>query len=129
MATALSKVFKSAGLIVYGAAPGKGASSPIRKEPEVPKVDKLRKAACNYPCVLCGKAKKFTIAAHCNDITVKGMGTKAAGYLIAYVCSKCHDAMDGRTGKLSKAEKRVMWLEAYWLTVQIWFRDRLVVLV
>lgn len=105
-----------------------GKSKPIRKEPVLPKVDKLRTAACNYPCVLCGKAKRFTIAAHCNDITVKGIGIKATGFLIAYVCSKCHDLIDGRAGNLTKPEKRLMWLEAYWLTVQIWFRDRLVVL-
>lgn len=102
------------------------AAQPIRKETTVAKVDKLREAARNYSCVLCAKAKRYTIPAHCNDLRAKGIGKKAPGYMLAYVCSGCHDKIDGRKGKLSKAAKRAMWLEAYWLTVQIWFRDGLV---
>lgn len=97
----------------------------IPKEPVIPKVDKLRVAAGNYACVLCG-SEGYTVPAHCNDVTVKGIGRKAPGYAIAYLCWHCHDKVDGRAGGLTKEEKRSMWNEAYRRTVAIWFRDNLI---
>lgn len=102
-------------------------NGPIFKEPVVPKVDKLRKAACNYDCVLCGRDKAYTVPAHCDELEFgKGMGKKTPGFLIAYVCGDCHDIIDGRKGGLSKDEKRHMWRTAYLRTLWIWFRDGLV---
>jgi hypothetical protein len=97
----------------------------IPKEPKIANVDKLRAAARNYLCMYCGKAGE-TVAAHCNDVRAKGIGKKSPGYMLAYLCTECHDLVDGRKSGLSKAAKRAMWLEAYWLTVQVWFRDGLV---
>lgn len=98
----------------------------IPKEPVITKVDKLRVAAQDYDCTLCGKDKMYTVPAHCNDGEVKGIGRKAPGYMLAYVCGDCHDLMDGRKGRFSRAEKREMWDRAYKRTVAIWFRDKLV---
>lgn len=101
----------------------------IQKEKVVPRVDKLRLAAQKYDCVLCGKHKTYTVAAHCNDGQFKGMWRKAPGYMVAYVCGDpggCHDKIDGRAGGLSRYEKRAMWDEAHKLTVRLWFRDGLV---
>lgn len=117
-----------AGLPVFGVPVGE--QKPIRKEPTVPRVDRLRTSAKLYPCVLCGKDKQFTVSAHGNEVQTKGIGKKAPGYLIAYVCGDpggCHDLIDGRAGKLPKAKKRAMWREAHSRTVELWFRDGLVV--
>jgi hypothetical protein len=96
----------------------------IQKEPTIPKVDKLRVAAQEYSCVLCGKDKRHTVAAHCNDAQYKGMWRKAPGYMLAYVCGDpggCHDQIDGRSGGLTKQAKREMWNEAHKRTVRLWF--------
>lgn len=114
-----------ASLPVYGQPVGQVTP----KTPKVERIDSLRTAARRYPCVLCGKNKEFTVAAHCNAVQFKGMGKKAPAWMVAYVCGDpggCHDIIDGRAGKLSKEKKRGLWLEAYWLTVQLWFRDGLV---
>lgn len=95
----------------------------------VPKLDRLRVAAQNYNCTICGKDKRFTVAAHCDDVEWKGIGKKSPGYLIAYVCGDpggCHDILDGRKGGLPKDEKRQLWDRAFKRTVAIWFIDGLV---
>ena len=100
----------------------------LKHEP-IPKLAKLKEAARNYDCVLCGKHKLYTVAAHSNDAEFKGIGKKAPGWMVAYVCGDpggCHDVLDGRCGGLSKEQKRSMWDVAYKRTVAIWFKDRLV---
>jgi hypothetical protein len=99
---------------------------PILKESVIPRVDKLRLAAQHYDCVLCGRDRQYTVPAHCNDGNVKGIGRKAPGYMLAYVCGGCHDLIDGRAGQLGRVAKREMWNEAHKLTVRIWFREGLV---
>lgn len=97
----------------------------IPKQPVVAKTAKLIAAAQKYPCVLCGR-EGFTVAAHCNDAVFKGIGRKAADWLVAYVCGQpggCHDMIDGRAGGLSLDAKRAMWDRAYKFTVNIWMRD------
>jgi hypothetical protein len=109
---------------------GKQDKAPLRKEPVIPKIDKLRVAAKNYPCVLCGRNKRFTVAAHCNDVADKGIGKTAPNFMLAYLCNVaggCHDQVDGKVPKMTKADKRGMWNEAHRRTVAIWFRDGLVV--
>lgn len=94
------------------------------------KLDKLRSAEQHYDCVLCKKHRTYTVAAHCNDVEWKGIGKKAPGFLLAYVCGDpggCHDLIDGRSGGLSKDEKRHLWDLAFKRTVALWFRDKLVV--
>lgn len=112
-------------LPVLGSAPA--AAGPLLKTLPVGKLEKLRIAAQEYDCVLCGKDKRFTVGAHCGDVSVKGIGKKAPGWLIAYVCGDCHDRIDGRAGALTKAAKRALWNDAYWRTAHIWFRDGWVV--
>lgn len=104
----------------------------LLKNLPIPKLDKLRRAAPKYACVLCGKDKRCTVAAHNNEVEWKGIGKKSPGFMIAYVCGDpggCHDHIDGRAGGLPKAEKRALWDLAYKRTVAIWFRDGLVVVV
>lgn len=98
----------------------------LLKPDRIPKLDKLRRAASDYPCQLCGRPKEHTVPAHNNDVEWKGIGKKSPGFLIAYVCGFCHDEMDGRSGGLPKEEKRDMWDRAFKRTVAIWFRDGLV---
>ena len=99
---------------------------PILKEQVIAREDKLRVAAQHYDCVLCGRDKSFTVPAHCNDGNVKGIGRKAPGTMLAYVCGDCHDRIDGRAGGLKREEKRALWNEAHKRTVRIWFVDGLV---
>lgn len=109
-------------------------------KPDVPPMlKKLRDAARNYPCVLCGKHNIHTVPAHCNELNHfprefgwligKGLGTKSPHYLIAYVCGDqggCHDKIDGRAGNLTREERHNMWCVAYVRTVIIWFLDGLI---
>lgn len=89
-------------------------------------LEKLRKAARNYPCTLCGNIGT-TVACHSNALHHgRGASFKAPGYMVAYLCQTHHDLIDGRLGGLSRDEKRRMWDEAYANTVQIWFRDGLI---
>jgi hypothetical protein len=98
----------------------------ILKEPKLLKLRKLCEAAPNYECVMCGAWKAYTVAAHCNDVTAKGIGRKAPDFMVAYLCGVpggCHDKADGRAGGWTLEEKRAFWNEAYRRTVAIWFRE------
>ena len=87
---------------------------------------KLLYSAMDRPCVLCGSLGT-TVAAHSNALEHgRGMGHKAPDYMVAYVCQPCHDQIDGRSGRLTKEEKRQMWLEAWIKTVPIWFNEGIV---
>lgn len=117
----LGQILRDSGIARMGE--GRGVAE---KQAKVPRTDKLIWAARNFPCVLCAKHKMYTVAAHCNDVRAKGIGKKAPDWQVAYVCTACHDLIDGRAGGLSLAEKRRMWLEAHWLTVNLWFQHGLV---
>ena len=87
---------------------------------------KLLAAAKDRPCTLCGSVGT-TVAAHSNALEHgHGMGIKAPDFMVAYLCQKCHDLVDGRAGMLSKFTKRNMWLEAWQKTVPIWFDEEIV---
>ncbi|MCC6794147.1 MAG: DUF1364 family protein [Candidatus Hydrogenedentes bacterium] len=87
---------------------------------------KLRNAAEGRPCVLCD-SYGTTVAAHSNALEHgRGFGLKTPDYYVAYVCQSCHDQIDGRAGKLSKEEKRDMWMRAWVKTVAIWFNEGIV---
>jgi hypothetical protein len=54
------------------------------------------------------------------------MGHKSPDYYVAYVCQKCHDEIDGKSGGLSKEEKRDKWLSAFVRTVAVIFEEGIV---
>jgi 5-methylcytosine-specific restriction endonuclease McrA len=87
---------------------------------------KLLKAANGRQCVLCGSVGT-TVAAHSNSLAHgHGMGHKAPDYMTAYLCQQCHDRVDGRSGSLTRSEKREQWLLAWQRTVRIWFEEGIV---
>ena len=84
---------------------------------------KLLKAACDMPCMECGRQDGTTVAAHRNE--GKGMGMKNPDWQVAYLCGECHTALDN--GKdMTREERRAMWNRAYVKTVDYWFRNGLV---
>ena len=75
---------------------------------------RLLKLANEAPeCMACGRPKDGTIvAAHSNaQRHGKGMGIKAHD-IPAFVCSRCHDEIDGRHGTFNKFERERMWMDA-----------------
>lgn len=88
---------------------------------------KLRDAARDRPCVLCGRNNGTTVPAHSNmPEHGKGVGIKAPDYFMSYCCDRCHAEIDGRIGQLTKEEKRMQWFRAYARTVEIWFKEGLI---
>lgn len=88
---------------------------------------KLLDAARDRACVLCDRQDGTVVAAHSNALEHgRGYGHKAPSYYVAYVCHECHDLIDGRRGKLTREEKREMWLRAWVKTVPIWFEEGIV---
>lgn len=88
---------------------------------------KILDFARDRPCVLCGGCDGTTVAAHSNALEHgRGIGLKTPDFMVAYVCQHHHDLIDGRTGRLSKEEKRQMWLDAWIKTVPIWFNKGIV---
>ena len=69
---------------------------------------KLLALAKDCPCALCGKSGT-TVSAHSNySEHGKGMGRKADDAYIAFLCHKCHMAID--QGKdMNYEQKRDMW--------------------
>ena len=96
----------------------------------VPKLQKLKDAARNYPCQCCGKIG-YTVPAHSNaQEHGRGAYFKTPDYMIAYLCGDpggCHDKVDGRVPGLTLEQKRAMWNAAYAKTVLLWFAEHLVV--
>jgi len=88
---------------------------------------KLLDSARDRPCVLCGIGDGTTVAAHSNALEHgRGIGLKTPDFMVAYVCQRCHDQIDGRSGQLTKVEKRTMWMDAWVRTVPIWFNEGIV---
>ena len=88
---------------------------------------KLTDAAEGRPCVLCG-ACGTTVAAHSNALSHgRGMGLKAPDFMVAYVCQRHHDLIDGRAGLLAENDKREMWMRAWARTVKLWFDEGIVI--
>jgi len=93
---------------------------------------KIRDGAEGRPCVLCLSiigivSTDTTVGAHSNALEHgRGYAFPPPDYYISYVCGVCHDLIDGRSGTLTKSEKREMWLEAWIKTVPIWFEEGIV---
>jgi hypothetical protein len=84
----------------------------------------LRDSAKDQACVLCG-ARGTTVAAHANSVALgKGTGIKAPDYHTAWLCQRCHFAVDA--GPLSHAEKQELWTRAFVRTVAQWFEQGIV---
>lgn len=77
--------------------------------------------------MLCGH-RGTTVAAHANSVALgKGTGIKAPDYYTAWVCQRCHDEIDGRTGRLTKEERQELWQRAFIRTVARWFELGIVI--
>ncbi len=95
----------------------------------IAKGQKLLDAARHYPCAHCHRNDGTIVAAHCNELALgRGFAHKTPDYLVAYLCSVCHDVVDGRAGGLTLEEKRTMWNRAYVVTMSWLFRDKRVVI-
>ena len=89
---------------------------------------KLLQAAKDQTCTLCFRNDGTTVSAHSNQPEHgKGVGLKAPDYFSIMICGTCHAYLDGRIGKLTRAEKRDMWHRAFARTVERWFQQGIVV--
>jgi prohibitin 2 len=75
----------------------------IPKDPVIPKVDKLRLAAQHYDCVLCGKDKRFTVGAHCDE---QEFG-KGVGLIVLKLCWPFYSVPTGSRGVVTQFGKIV----------------------
>ena len=87
---------------------------------------KLLAAARDQPCVICGNTGT-TVAAHANSVAMgKGTGIKAPDHRIAFLCALYHALVDGRIGRLTKEEKRELWMQGYLKTMAVVFETGIV---
>lgn len=90
----------------------------------VPRLQKLKDAAKDYPCAHCNRQDGTIVAAHCNELALgRGFAHKTPDYLVAYLCYGCHDAVDGRAHGMTLEEKRSMWNRAFVQTYAWLWRD------
>ena len=88
---------------------------------------KLLQAARDQACQNCGAMDGTVVAAHSNQLRDgRGHAFKCADYRVAYLCIRCHDLVDGRSGKLTKQEKIDMWEEAHRKTIGLIFENEIV---
>mgnify|MGYP003144517817 CR=1 FL=1 len=90
--------------------------------------NKLRKLAQEMPfCTSCGDPnpnRDLLCLAHSNELRHgKGVGKKSDDLFGAYMCFDCHNVVDGRTGKLTKIEKREMHERAWIITMEWWINN------
>ena len=102
---------------------GKGAAvlhpGPFRSEA-------LRQLAAKCPrCTSCGIwCLGRCMPCHSNELDHgKGMGLKSPD-IMAFMCSDCHDLVDGRTGNLSRSEKVLKFLDAVYKTFVWLFEEQ-----
>ena len=89
---------------------------------------KLLEAVRDAPCQYCGTQDGTVVAAHSNSLSDgKGRGLKAHDYKIAALCFRCHAELDQGT-RLSKLERREMWLDAHVKTIAWLFENEKVVM-
>jgi 5-methylcytosine-specific restriction endonuclease McrA len=98
-------------------------TSLLKPEP-VPKTQKLKDAAKDYPCAHCGRQDGTIVAAHCNELALgRGMHLKTKDFQVAYLCHECHDHHEGRRGNLTREQRQQLWHRAHCVTVAWWFMD------
>lgn len=100
---------------------GAPANDPVMAHPkrEYIRSPALLAACRELPCQHCGKAEPGTVcAAHSNwSEHGKGGHIKADDSCVAALCDLCHVPILDQGSKLSKAERRAMWLTAHVKTV------------
>jgi hypothetical protein len=84
---------------------------------------KLLEAVREAPCQNCGSQDGTVCAAHSNWLADgKGKGIKAPDFKIAALCFRCHTELD-QGAKMSRQERRDMWLEAHIKTIAWLFEN------
>ena len=89
----------------------------------------LLKLARGAPCLvaiegICTGNRESVVAAHGNWQNLgKGVGLKAHDCFIAFACQACHDAIDGRTHHIPKADRRYYWQRGFERTVLYLFEN------
>lgn len=79
-------------------------------------------------CMCCGKANDGTVVAAHSNAQRHGKGTALKAHdLPAYVCSACHDEIDGRAGHYGRPMREALWADAMfqsflWLLQDGWLR-------
>lgn len=72
----------------------------------------LRKAARGRPCLVrlpcCNHDPDTTVLAHIRRSGIAGMGQKPPDVCGVWACSACHDAIDGRAGKVLVSDADVL---------------------
>ncbi|MEL6362379.1 MAG: nuclease domain-containing protein [Pseudomonadota bacterium] len=75
---------------------------PVRQKNPPLKSGAIRKSAAGEECTLrppcCNWNTETTILAHLRFFGWAGTGQKPHDFLAIYVCSSCHDNLDGRSG-------------------------------
>lgn len=89
---------------------------------------KLRQSARDCPyCMSCGLQNPngdLLCLAHSNSLADgRGAYHKSPDEAGAIVCDRCHGEIDGRTGGLSKTEKRLMHARAHAKTSLWWAKN------
>lgn len=75
--------------------------------------DSARDKPCMAMTEVCNGNPSTVVWCHLNDLALgHGVGIKVPDVFGFYGCSACHDLVDGRRGKLTKAEKRAIGYEA-----------------
>lgn len=89
---------------------------------------KLLEVVRESPCQHCGAQDGSVVAAHSNSLSDgKGRGIKAHDFKVAALCFRCHTELD-QGSKMSREERRELWLNAHLKTIGWLFEnERLVV--
>lgn len=89
----------------------------------------LLQLAKGAPCLvaipgICNRNSETVVAAHSNSLEHgKGVGLKAHDCFIAFACSDCHDAIDGRSSRLPKEDRKHYWQRGFERTMLYLFEN------
>ena len=93
----------------------------------------LLKLAKGAPCLIaipgiCRGNNETVVACHGDwqDLG-KGVGLKAHDCYIAFGCQDCHSAVDWRTQRLEKADRRYYWQRGFERTILYLFENKMLV--
>lgn len=88
---------------------------------------KLLETVRDAPCMHCEAQDGTVVAAHSNSLSDgKGKGIKAPDNKIAALCFRCHYELD-QGSKLSRQERRELWLNAHIKTMAWLFENEKIV--
>lgn len=91
----------------------------------LPLMSRLRESARNAPrCFSCGLENPnadLLVLAHSNELVHgRGIGHKSDDIWGCIVCNDCHSFIDGRSGRLTKANKHAKQ-RAAWIETMVWW--------